>query len=311
MAIKKIRVSNFKSFKDLEIELGNFNVLIGANASGKSNFIQIFKFLRDIVESGLDNAIALQGGTKYLRNMNVGSSRCLTFEVVYDQRIGWSPPKTNIEIKTYEIIYRFGLEFRKKGPGFKISEDNLVLKCEFVELGTKLDGKHREPVEGRRLGQADISFSNESGTVRANINVPDEIPLRKEDILKVISFKLPLPYQKTLLLATSFYQYLPLYFIPSFKAARSFYSTLSPLGGISIYDFDPKLPKKAVSITGKAQLEEDGSNLAIVLGNIIESRDKKRKFSNLMGQVLPFVENLDIDKFEDKSLFLKIREKYW
>jgi AAA15 family ATPase/GTPase len=36
MHIKKIRVTNFKSFKDLEIELGRFNVIIGANASGKS-----------------------------------------------------------------------------------------------------------------------------------------------------------------------------------------------------------------------------------------------------------------------------------
>ena len=45
MAIKKIKISNFKSFKNLEIELGKFNVLIGANASGKSNFIQIFNTL--------------------------------------------------------------------------------------------------------------------------------------------------------------------------------------------------------------------------------------------------------------------------
>ncbi len=49
MAIKRIRVRNFKSFKDLEVELGKFNLLIGANASGKSNFIRIFEFLRDIV----------------------------------------------------------------------------------------------------------------------------------------------------------------------------------------------------------------------------------------------------------------------
>lgn len=37
MQIKKIKVSNFKSFDEVEIELGRFNVLIGANASGKSN----------------------------------------------------------------------------------------------------------------------------------------------------------------------------------------------------------------------------------------------------------------------------------
>jgi predicted ATPase len=52
MAIKRIRVTNFKSFKDLEVALGKFNVLIGANASGKSNFIRIFEFLRDIVNMG-------------------------------------------------------------------------------------------------------------------------------------------------------------------------------------------------------------------------------------------------------------------
>jgi len=36
MAIKTIRMKNFKSFKDEEVHLGNFNVLIGANASRKS-----------------------------------------------------------------------------------------------------------------------------------------------------------------------------------------------------------------------------------------------------------------------------------
>ncbi|NTV46851.1 MAG: AAA family ATPase, partial [Chlorobiales bacterium] len=42
MPIKSIRVSNFKSFKELELPLNHFNVLIGANAAGKSNFLQIF-----------------------------------------------------------------------------------------------------------------------------------------------------------------------------------------------------------------------------------------------------------------------------
>ncbi|MBM3236151.1 hypothetical protein FJZ31_07610 [Candidatus Poribacteria bacterium] len=58
MAIKKIKIANFKSFKDLEVELGRFNVLIVGNASGKSNFVQIFKFLRDIKDYGLDNAMS-------------------------------------------------------------------------------------------------------------------------------------------------------------------------------------------------------------------------------------------------------------
>lgn len=66
--ISKIRVSNFRSFGDLEVELGNFNVVIGANASGKSNFVQIFRFLRDVAIYGLEDAISLQGGAEYLCN---------------------------------------------------------------------------------------------------------------------------------------------------------------------------------------------------------------------------------------------------
>jgi len=36
MSIKRIEVRNFKSFEELKIDPGKFNVIIGANASGKS-----------------------------------------------------------------------------------------------------------------------------------------------------------------------------------------------------------------------------------------------------------------------------------
>ncbi|MBU4305038.1 MAG: AAA family ATPase, partial [Candidatus Omnitrophica bacterium] len=74
MSIKRIRVTNFKSFEKLEVDFGKFNVLIGANASGKTNFVQIFEFLRDIANSGLNNAVSMQGGVEYLRNINIGAS---------------------------------------------------------------------------------------------------------------------------------------------------------------------------------------------------------------------------------------------
>ena len=45
--LKEIRVMNFKSFKDTGwIKLNKFNVLIGPNGSGKTNFIEFFKFLK-------------------------------------------------------------------------------------------------------------------------------------------------------------------------------------------------------------------------------------------------------------------------
>jgi len=41
--ISEIKIKNLKSFNDQFVSLNNFNVLIGACASGKSNFIEILK----------------------------------------------------------------------------------------------------------------------------------------------------------------------------------------------------------------------------------------------------------------------------
>ena len=57
--LKHLKVENFKSFKNLDLTFKQFNVVIGANASGKSNFVQIFNFLKDIREHGLDSALSL------------------------------------------------------------------------------------------------------------------------------------------------------------------------------------------------------------------------------------------------------------
>ena len=43
--IEYIKIQGFKSIKNLEIELKPINILIGANGSGKSNFISFFRLL--------------------------------------------------------------------------------------------------------------------------------------------------------------------------------------------------------------------------------------------------------------------------
>jgi predicted ATPase len=47
--IKNIRVQNFKSLRDVSLTLGLRNVLVGPNMSGKSNLIEVFRFLARLV----------------------------------------------------------------------------------------------------------------------------------------------------------------------------------------------------------------------------------------------------------------------
>ena len=294
MSIKRIEVKNFKSFKELKIDLGKFNVIIGANASGKSNFVHIFEFLRDITSSGLDNAISMQGGVEYLRNMNIGASKPLSIKVVSDKEFGLLGRRTKmglIGIKTYEVTYEFALKFNKKGSGFKIVKDELSQKCKFF----KLERKGKKIEEKEILGEGEILISRSNGRVKIDLNIPPKVPLKKEDIFPSFLREEKLP-EHTLLLET------PYFFIPPLEGIFS---------EISIYDFDPKLPKKATPITGKAELEEDGNNLSIILKNITENREKRRKLFNLVKDLLPFVEDVDVEKFADKSLLFKLKESYF
>jgi len=295
MAIKKIKISNFKSFKDLEVELGKFNVLIGPNASGKSNFIEVFKFLRDIVNHGLENAISIQGGIEFLRNINIGSSENLSLEVVLDREFWYglrTKEKGMIGIKTYETIYKLELKFKKRGQRVEIFEDKIILKGNFFQLEKK-DGKIKEK---EKLGEGEIVCSLTKGKAHVD-SKPKDMGIKKEDIIPRFLEDIK-SESKTLSI-----EHPPLSFFH--QKIMDFFSER-----FSIYDFDPKLPKKATPITGKAVLEEDGSNLAIVLKNILRNKDLKRKFSNLVKDLLPFVDDLSIEKFADKSLLFKIREVY-
>lgn len=45
--LKRLRLIDFKSFADAEVAVAPFTVLVGANASGKSNFLDAIRFLQD------------------------------------------------------------------------------------------------------------------------------------------------------------------------------------------------------------------------------------------------------------------------
>ncbi len=57
-----IEIKGYKSIKDAKVELRPINILIGANGSGKSNFLSFFEFLNRLYDRKLQEYIALRGG---------------------------------------------------------------------------------------------------------------------------------------------------------------------------------------------------------------------------------------------------------
>lgn len=66
--LKCIKISGFKSIKNMEdgLELKALNVLIGANGSGKSNFVSFFKLLNFMMTEGLQLWVGREGGANSL-----------------------------------------------------------------------------------------------------------------------------------------------------------------------------------------------------------------------------------------------------
>lgn len=64
--ITRLKVQNFRSLKDFDVQLGPLNLLVGPNMSGKSNVIDAFKFLFDVQhptsgQQGLSYALNSRG----------------------------------------------------------------------------------------------------------------------------------------------------------------------------------------------------------------------------------------------------------
>ena len=55
--IEALRIKGYKNIESAELKLSNFNVIIGPNNSGKSNFIQVILFLNYVINSSLDASL--------------------------------------------------------------------------------------------------------------------------------------------------------------------------------------------------------------------------------------------------------------
>ena len=89
MLIHRLIVKNWRNFQHIDVELQTRQFIIGPNASGKSNLLDIFRFLRDIAKpgGGFQKAVSMRGGVAKLRHVSAPRDA----EVVIEIRVAASP----------------------------------------------------------------------------------------------------------------------------------------------------------------------------------------------------------------------------
>lgn len=70
--ITRVQIRNFKSIATCNVQLGSLTWLVGANGSGKSNFLDALHFVRDSLDNSLENALRERGGISEVRRKSSG-----------------------------------------------------------------------------------------------------------------------------------------------------------------------------------------------------------------------------------------------
>lgn len=126
MYIQRIKLKNWRNFTDLDVQLRERVFLIGPNACGKSNFLDVFRFLRDIADpdgGGLQRAVKERGGVLKLRSLYARRYPTIEIEVHLGADLS-SPP---------QWIYSIGIKNQKGGDNppilawEKVWENNRII----------------------------------------------------------------------------------------------------------------------------------------------------------------------------------------
>jgi predicted ATPase len=117
--IKRIKIRDFKSIRELDLALDPVTVLVGRSGTGKSNTVQALRFLRNFLLGGADNAANYEWGWE--RIVPVGEKK----------------PKTSIEAtfslpgedEDYIYAIGFGCPGQQQFPG------QITLRSESLVIG--------------------------------------------------------------------------------------------------------------------------------------------------------------------------------
>ena len=173
--ITEFSIEGFKSFGSPAevVQLGSLNVVVGANASGKSNFIDALRFLQNAVIHDVSYAVSELGGTSEVGNKRLRQRRepkSVRFTLRLDDEFTFTQPQDSKEEEATYIVqsfeYSLSLDLR--------SDVNPRIEAESLTAETVRHGQKRT-VGLRRDGKEIVVFDPTTGDKEERkITVPEQ-----------------------------------------------------------------------------------------------------------------------------------------
>lgn len=128
LTITRLVLKNWRNFREADVALGARTFVLGANASGKSNVLDVFRFLRTLAQregGGLQEAVRERGGLGRIRSLHARKDPEVRLELTL------SEPVAGGELR----VWRYGLALRSAGKGearVQVAEE--LVACDGVVL---------------------------------------------------------------------------------------------------------------------------------------------------------------------------------
>lgn len=261
--IQELRLEGFKNFRNAKLPLGNLSVIVGANASGKSNLRDAFRFLHGIARGyALSEIIGqkwIEGGAIQWQGIRGGTRElgfCGKSEFSLEVRLTPNPPDGCF---TYKITVGLG----ENGAGPRVL---------YETVRTPYNGPHGLVSLFESVPQNGNARSG-SDTIEARVWLPidaeDAVPVRQMSFLS----SRPILSQ---ILAT-----------PVDPSQGIFLGAIvSVLKSMRFFEFDPDA-MRIPSIPGQDVLGDRGENLSSVLQAICARETSKKAVLEWIRELTP------------------------
>ncbi len=305
--LKRIRIKGYKSLEDVEVELNGLTVLVGANASGKSNFLDAVQFLSQLATSRtveeafdfphrgqpLDSFAVTQDGwgkqnEKEKLAFSIEADICLSKDTINavnkriktlletDDETDNSKKVVRSAVREHNLRYRIEVEFLRNSGEVRVSDEYLAALNSRGEPKTAQNGR--------------APFIEKS---------KNRINLRMEGSGRPTFHELGLNYT-ILSMAQYLPQYLPRY--PHLEAARSEFASWN------FYYLEPRERMRTpMALKEESNIGIMGEKLSIYLYTLKESNiEKFKSLERSMQTLIPSIRSINPFRNKDNEIELRV-----
>jgi predicted ATPase len=267
--LRRVRIRGYKSIAFCDVTLEPLTILVGRNASGKSNFLDALAFLRDVMALGVTEAVKRRGGWSMIA--------CRTLPT---RRIEIALEAGFVVSNLYEGVVRNGLSDaaspHQDGQSFT-SKYQLEVSTNSLSI----------PVIDRETLEITDSFDQLAARFT---RLGDRFDFKKEDMTEVVKASLTDWINRTPQVFDLFVN--PEHPLLGVIGAQPISAMWSGVRHMAFYNFLPAAMRPVQQLMHGQMLDQHGSNLASVLADI--GRTERWAFERIgqyLSAVVPQIES--------------------